>query len=47
VLDGLAVRQMTDASVLGLPESDRLDGLVRSLLDRLADGRRGETGRNG
>lgn len=36
VLSGLAERQMTDASVLGLPESDRLDEWMRTLLDRLA-----------
>jgi CO dehydrogenase maturation factor len=35
-LAGLTGRQMTDASVLGLPESGELDRLVRALLDRLA-----------
>lgn len=37
VVEGLIKRQMTDASVLGLPESRRLDELARTLLDRLAD----------
>ncbi|MEZ7197057.1 nucleotide-binding protein [Pseudodesulfovibrio karagichevae] len=46
-LAGLAERQMTDASVLGLPESDRLDGLVRALLNRLAARRPSESWNNG
>lgn len=34
-LNGLVERQMTDASVLGLPESDEVDGVVRELLNHL------------
>nr|WP_321260387.1 ArsA-related P-loop ATPase [uncultured Pseudodesulfovibrio sp.] len=35
-LDGLVGRQMTDASVLSLPEVDRLDGYIGELLSRLS-----------
>ncbi|AMK09887.1 MAG: ArsA-related P-loop ATPase [Pseudodesulfovibrio sp.] len=35
-LPGLGARQLTNASVLGLPESDRLDGLVQTLLKHLS-----------
>jgi len=35
-LDGLVGRQMTDASVLALPEIDRLDGYVGELLGHLS-----------
>ena len=34
-LPGLVERQLTDASVLGLPETAQVDGLVRALLGRL------------
>lgn len=35
-LDGLVGRQMTNASVLSLPEVDRLDGYIGELLSRLS-----------
>nr|WP_287411869.1 ArsA-related P-loop ATPase [Pseudodesulfovibrio sp.] len=35
-LNGLVGRQMTDASVLSLPEVDRLDGYIEELLSRLS-----------
>jgi len=38
-LDGLVQRQMTDGSVLGLPETGRIDGIIEKLLDRLGAGR--------
>ncbi|WP_229591215.1 AAA family ATPase [Pseudodesulfovibrio sediminis] len=34
-LRGVIERQMTDASVLGLPETDLVDGIVQALLDHL------------
>lgn len=34
-LDGLLARQMTDASVLGLPEQAQVDAIIQSLLDQL------------
>ncbi|MGE4296789.1 MAG: ArsA-related P-loop ATPase [Desulfovibrionaceae bacterium] len=37
-LAGLAARQLTDASVLGLPEADAVDGYVGRLVDMLASG---------
>jgi CO dehydrogenase maturation factor len=34
-LPGLMERQMTDGSVLGLPETERIDAIIENLLDRL------------
>ena len=38
-LSGLIERQITDGSVLGLPEIERIDGIVEKLLAHLAAGR--------
>jgi CO dehydrogenase maturation factor len=37
-LAGLVDRQMTDPSVLGLPEQDRIDAVARRIIDRLQAG---------
>lgn len=42
VLEGLTERQMTDGSVLGLPETGRIDAIVEQLLQQLDAGVRGE-----
>lgn len=41
-LDGLAHRQLTEASVLGLPESPQIDGMVGNLLQALSNGRKAD-----